>query len=337
LYDNYRKALKALLSDSTLQQIFGGLSQKFFVVSAPLIENENILLHLVLGHEIGHRIADAFLDTEDQSKLLVSVTTRIGDGKWFDPDIEEQGPLFAIKKRQRLISAVLEIRRRGLEEIISDLSGLYLFGPAFLFALNEFAYEDVLDDLPSLDQYYPPWRYRYRECIKVFDETNASRLGTFLGNEVPGPQVKESFEARIDYLKAITRNEEDLKAIAGDQIMKRAYEEIESTLPRAPSFILEQLGSLVYSLDSAKGDFPVLLQRLATGVPPNEGPKGTSDCRSAFTIGWLVRLAKIPIPFDPGSTWKHEHHLALNRLVHKAVEYTEISRDYNIWKAGGTT
>lgn len=333
LNDYYRKALKPLLSANTLQGIFGDPNQKFFLVSAPLIERDNILLHLVLGHEIGHRIADACLEGEDKVNLLNSVAARIGDGKWYDPEIESLGPLIALQRRQALMSRILEIRRRGLEEIISDLSGLYLFGPAFLFALNEFAYDDVLDSLPTPDQYYPPWRFRYRECLKVFDAINATQLGTFLGNGEPAPRVKEAYDARVEYLRQITGSNADVMAIDRDNLIKRAYAEIAAVLPTISPFIMERLGPLVYEISLAKDDFPVLLERLAAGVPPNEGAKGTCDFRSAFTVGWLVRLAKVPIPFDPNVRWQYEHDLTLCRLVHKAIEYTEISREYNVWKS----
>lgn len=137
LYDLYRNALKTLLPPSKLQEALEPSTHKFFVVSLPLIERNNILLHVVLGHEIGHRIAESYFDKEDKTAVVTSVTTKIGDGKWYEPDIEAQGPLFALQTRQLLTNQILKIRRRGLEEIISDVVGFYLFGPAFLFALSE--------------------------------------------------------------------------------------------------------------------------------------------------------------------------------------------------------
>lgn len=335
LYDHYRDALRAFLPPSTLQEAFGDSTHKFFVVSLPLIERGNILLHVVLGHEIGHRIAESFFNSEDKTAVLTAVTTRIGDGKWHQPDIEARGPLFALQTRQWLTDRILKVRRRGLEEIISDMVGFYLFGPAFLFALNEFAYDDILDEVPSAEDYYPPWRYRYRECLKAFDDTASSQLEKFLGNEQPAPQVKTAYTAQINYLQAIANKDSDKKAIAGNPIVIRAYNEIESALQAIPDFIKIRLGSLIYDLDKAKSDFPLLLQRLAAGVPPNEGANGACDYRSALTIGWLVRLAKTPIPFDPNVPWKFEHDRILSQLVHKAIEYTEISHEYALWKARG--
>jgi hypothetical protein len=290
---------------------------------------------LVLGHEIGHRIAEAYLDLEDKHSVLTSVTTRIGDAKWYQPDIEKMPPLLALQIRQRLMDEILRVRRRGLEEIISDLTGFYLFGPAFLFALIEFAYDDVLDEVPTPEDYYPPWRFRYRQCLKAFDDTNWSELERCLGNELPAPRVRDAYRAWIEYLRKTASNDADEKAIASQRLTKRAYEEIGSALPTIPPFIVGRLGPLAYSMDKAKNDFPHLLERLAKGVPPNEGPNGACDCRSAFTIGWLVRLAKIPIPFDPDVRWKYEDDRTLGRLVHKAIEYTEISREYASWKATG--
>lgn len=183
------------------------------------------------------------------------------------------------------------------------------------------------------EDYYPPWRYRYRECLKAFDDTDSSQIERFLGNDQPAPQAKAAYTAQINYLQAIADNDSDKKAIATNPLVTMAYGEIESALQTIPGFIKTGLGSLIYDLDKAKRDFPLLLQRLAAGVPPNEGANGACDYRSALTIGWLARLAKISIPFDPNTPWKCEHNLILNRLVHKAIEYTEIFREYASWKA----
>lgn len=140
----------------------------------------------------------------------------------------------------------------------------------------------------------------------------------------------------MKYLREITKNDADLKIIeTGESLIKRAYDEIARALPDIPSHIRTNLGGLTYHLVGAKDDFPVLLRRLAAGIPPNEGAIAPSDFRSAFTVGWLARLAKTPIPFKSGTPWQHEHDLRLCRLVHKAIEYIDVSDEYGAWKARG--
>jgi hypothetical protein len=332
LYSIYRKALQALLPSHKIQAIFGATDQKFFLVSLPVIERQNLLLHVVLGHEIGHQIAGELLDAEDPNTVLASVRSRVGDGKWFDPNIDKNGPLFEFQIKLNLTTKILRIRRRGLEELISDLTGIYLFGPAFLFALYECACDDVLDSLPDTDQYYPPWRYRLRQCFSLIKSLKADRLGQSLGKSKLALTVGKALTNLVTDFERITTDKSDISLISKDPVVKCGYDEIESLLPSLPKQIEQRLGSLVYNIQAAKKDYLVLLQRLAAGVPPNEGSNGPCDIQSAFTIGWLAKIAHIPIPFDSQSVWKEEHNAVINRLVHKAIEYIDTAQSYQAWQ-----
>ena len=64
LYDSYRTAMKSFLPRTTLTDCFGDDNAKFYLISVPVIERRNVLLHLVLGHEVGHRETTSLSESE---------------------------------------------------------------------------------------------------------------------------------------------------------------------------------------------------------------------------------------------------------------------------------
>ena len=77
VFRNYREMLSHLLEQARIDEIIG--DRELFIISMPQIESASVLLQPIIGHELGHRIADQFLEEEDQTRLLSSIEARIGD------------------------------------------------------------------------------------------------------------------------------------------------------------------------------------------------------------------------------------------------------------------
>ena len=161
----YRKMIDPLLGTDSVKSYLGGLKH-FYIVSVPSIENVNVLLHCIVGHEFGHRIARSYLNQEDQEHLIKSIWERVGDLKWL-PSVLSLPPIFQLPIRQQIFDFILQARRRALEELIADFVGYFLFGAGAVFALAEVATTDIWDSLPSAqNDYYPPWRFRLRQVLR---------------------------------------------------------------------------------------------------------------------------------------------------------------------------
>jgi hypothetical protein len=164
IIDYYREMLGQLLGQRFAEII--GPNTQLFIVAVPSVEHSNVLLHSILCHEVGHRIADKYLKLEDQEELVKQINSSIGeDLTWWDPDIENKGPLWKFQARQRIFKLIHQARTCALQELISDALSYHLCGISALFALDEFSSSsDVLDSLPDqASGFYPPWRYRIRK------------------------------------------------------------------------------------------------------------------------------------------------------------------------------
>ncbi len=173
---------------------------------------------------------------------------------------------------------------------------MYLFGPAYLFALFEVACDEPLDVCPDPHQYYPPWRFRFRECLKVLTARRADELAKYLGSSPPAPAIRESYIERLRYLRTLAVAQPDINAIQDNKIVSRAYVEIQSVLQNLAGFIETELGELAYDLHGERENFPTLIKRLSLGVPP--------------FADWYIKLSNISRPLastSPGSEVSRRH------------------------------
>lgn len=330
VFENYKEMLSHLLEQTEIDQIFG--STRLLIISMPEIENASVLLQPTIGHELGHRIADQLLDNEDQTELLHSIEERIGDLRWANSRIGDLPELFQIPTRQHVFDTILQARRRALEELVSDLVGFQLFGPSALFSVEYIAATDTWDGVPSEDyDFYPPWRYRLRELLAFAGVPELTGAIARLEGEEPVPAIREAAIGRLRTLEAIAGEDTDKSAIEDDELLRRAYTDVEAALRNSRQHVSEALGPSAYGLESFVREVGRLLERLALGVPPDEVDGTTPDFRSAIAAGWLYRVSYLPLPFSADGTWTAECDRAINRLVEKAIESIELKRGFRRW------
>src|SRR5271156_375698 len=240
----YREMLSRLIGPSQLNNIMGDAT-KFFVVAVPALEESNILLHSILGHEIGHEIATRYLDNEDQVALMASIWARVGDLSWWYSNISALPADVLVNTRRDAFDKLLKARKRALEELISDQVAYTLFGPSALFAMQEIAATDNLDALPE-EQYdfYPPWRLRLRT---LFTEISHDGTGAGLVNLVsqdPNDAIQVSARARFEALANTVTDRADWTVINSNELTRRAYPGLAGTLRNAGSFVRRELASV---------------------------------------------------------------------------------------------
>ena len=158
------------------------------VISFPSSEKNSALLHCSFAHELGHHLNEYFsiadeiepkvLELIDKElikryaekylKKLSKTRTRIG---------KTEVTLDKFILKEHVVSQNTEefakIIRKWLDEIISDIIALHLFGPAFLFAIAEFSI--VRQDFKKYSEEHPPIFIRLKNLMSCFDELRLSQ------------------------------------------------------------------------------------------------------------------------------------------------------------------
>jgi len=160
-----KTCLKNLLSKSEIDNLFSSYKGPLYLVTFPEIERDNLLNHAILGHEMGHPLADEFIDQENNNPKYSTDLSK-AQGLLFKEYSTELAkitdPFEKLDVQTKLVEDLIYIRKRALQELISDVTGTFIFGPSFLFAQYDFLKPLGLDHLPIFSEYYPPSRYRIR-------------------------------------------------------------------------------------------------------------------------------------------------------------------------------
>jgi hypothetical protein len=320
-------------------KVFKDFKIPFHIVSFPSLERKNILLHCLVSHEIGHLISKIYFTKESVGEFWKNVHSEINQivKKQFEtnqPDLFIQNQI-QIKSQQELERATIAWRR-GLEEILSDIVGALLFGPAMLFSALEIAIQGDIDCKPSPENYfYPPWRLRLREILNVILDKSQEFFplpkSIFVSEE-----LIDSINKRFEIIKDITQNENDKTTIQDDSILKIAYREIDKNVTKATKLFKEQLKNKIIKSSDLYRKLPHLIERIDNGIPPNACENSINE-REPTTIveiinaAWFHKIAWKDDIFDKDGSFNKDickKRDIMNRLTLKAIEYADIEKEY---------
>ena len=350
LYDYYLNTLsryKIYASEKSLTDVLSPLKKSFYIVSFPTIERKNILLHCLLGHEIGHLVAKEYFTLQPRNqKLLQSIRDKVAtiiNNKYIEDKFPNVPPLFipqlAQQTRQEEIKKATKIWQKGLEEILSDIIGSFLFGPAVLFSTLEIALQDLngLDNLPDEgNNYYPPWRMRLRN---IFEVINDLELFPLQKDKFQSERIVNSVTQRFNLIKDIIGRESDKEVIESNDIVKIAYEEIEKDIIKAKEIYTDRLKDLVVRPFNLYKHLSHLIERIEYGIPLNAYEKSINEREPATIVeiinaAWFHKLSWEDHLFDEKGNFNEkicEKRDRMNRLTLKALEYSDIEREYIVW------
>ena len=328
LIRTYKACLESILSDDEHRVLFDKCPEEIYVISFPGIERKNILLQSILGHELGHPIASEYLGNEDQSSYLSEIRDEV------DKHITETDPTKRSQELSDKVKLIQMIRNTGLNEIISDLVAIHLFGIAVFFAAYEIAIMMSMDDISGQGNYfYPPWRYRLREMHTELDWNSFEmKMKEVLSRNNEYETVYKIISERMTQLKRVTDEKEDVDRINKEDIKHIAYQSIQKALPRVRIF-LNNKPSL--SVDISVENIFLLNQRLMLNLPPNAIENISPfepiipSMPEIINAGWFNKLTYLPDKITTLNEDKHYDKLnILNSLIYKALELREIHLKY---------
>ncbi len=345
LYNDYLYEYKDIVEEHSLEKVFEDFNKPFHIISFPSLERKNILLHCLFSHEIGHLISDKYFNKERRNKFVNKIREKINSIVQSTlSTVSGQKSLFEPVRIQAEITQELERAenawKRGLEEILSDIIGVLLFGPAMLFSTLEIAIQDNMDHKPDLtNNFYPPWRLRLREMLKVIQYASQEFFpfpkNIFLG------ETTDIINGRFEAIKKITQDESDRKKIQDDPILKVAYKEVDEDVIEAQKYFQEQLKDLIVKPSVLYKRLSHLVDRINNGIPPNAYENSINDREPAtiaeiinaawfHKISWEDEIFNREGSFDESICKKRD---MMNRLTLKAIEYADLEKEFRDYYA----
>lgn len=307
-----------------------------YCISFPRLERLNALLHANLGHELGHVIAQRWVDSEFEtfwSSLEQEVLKEVRSEtrkRFSGPDVD----LFKYILERHVsgqTTQAMNIAQDCLKELMSDAVGVQLLGPAALSAAVEFSACLSLDDSPIDRNNYPPWRYRLRKAFAVCED-DLSTCADASG--VPG-RAGEAIRAYASWLlnvEGLTRDMSDWGTLEEEAITRVAYKRIEeqwsALRTKAMSFLCGGEKE-PYRLSERLNCVGELVQRLLDDIPPNETGRWPDFKPASFedilNAAWITKIWRI----SSGGGSKEVGDLdSLFRLVLKAVETSQVQQTF---------
>jgi len=308
--------LKGLLPDAEHKALFKDLPERLFAISFPSFERDNALLHVNFAHEIAHPLERAYLEQEDQTRILQELRIEV------DKEVAETDRVLRAREVGAKVGNAARMRQAALMEILSDTISARVFGPSALFALHEVATLSRSMDEISTDL-HPPWRFRLRHVLQILMDLDFVDRNTFKlqgwPKETPTSiaHVREKIDGWLENVHQITEKTSAIGEMGFPE--KQAYESTERALPAVRKFAAEHVPQ-PYTPRIFSEQVPGLLERLHANLPPNRIEYNLNNNRavglaSILASGWLFKLGELAPVFGQDRHAYVERVQTLNRLA----------------------
>ncbi len=157
--------------DETLKndvdKLFSEVDSEIYFIFFPKLERVSALHFTLLGHEIGHTYSQKwikkyfskFSEINDLENKFISIAKKEYTEKMTSTEFEESD-LFSTVFATNQNAIYIDITKKILSELISDIFGAYIFGDSSIIASYLFAIKTSLDDKSGWERGYLSWRYR---------------------------------------------------------------------------------------------------------------------------------------------------------------------------------
>lgn len=365
LVADIRRAVEYALSSKKIDECLGGLRGCLHIISFPFLERRSVLLHAALVHEIGHLVVEEYMASEKascpeslQKEIVKSAVADTATTPLYETKEIKKGRLREVLRR---LSACAEYRKRAVQEIGADLVGLYLLGPAAIFALYGIVGIRSPDKIPTADgRRYPPRRLRLRICMDEIKKhlrglINWRRLDTLLSREEEPLQgecrnLLKGYRHQVQELMDFAKPMSDRAALKQDKVVDIAYRWVDLSVPKLSEYVRSRcMGKselLAKETNDKKpkahagGGFLVkallLAQcRLGRDLPPNtlddtQDPPEPAAFETVLNAGWLYLLGGEKRPAEKEKMHEFiEWRQRVERLTLRALEVASLQNVYN--------
>ncbi len=306
---------------------------KLAIISFPSSEKNSALLHCCLVHEIAHHLNNEFslaknielkilelIDKKLLKEYVVKHREQLANTKKTVGQTEITLDAFFVEEQYKSMLTVQfgDIIRKWLDELISDIISIHLFGPAYLFAFSEFIISR--SDPKKYSDKHPPPFIRIKCMLELMDE---------LGFSSDFSLYNEIFK-RIDYYRKVSDqtfvSEHKTKLNLKNMILEKAIIGLFEPAKEQVTSIIKnhnkpyELEDLKHAIDSFKRLIPaneILI--------PAEKRSRPIDPITILNAAWIVRLNYIEELYSIlQSTEKPVVRDILDRLVLKSLDLQEF-------------
>lgn len=348
VYRRYLEPYREYVPDVDLDAVvLADMQRPFHIISFPSLEQKHILLHCLLGHEIGHLLVGRFLTKARQltfvEKIRAEVATIVDDDLKTLPAGVDDDLRKSIREQTigNFLQETLNQWQRAVEELLSDAAGIFLFGPAALLSTLDLAIQNSLDETPEAStNYYPPWRMRLRHTLQLLDDQGGwfpVPTSLFRGDADRAERVNN----RVALIRSMVASNSDRLEINKSRLAQIAYREVDDVIKEGHTFLLEA-EKLTEHRPNAKvvyDNLPVLIERLDQLIPPNAFEQTLADTRVAtfaeiLNASWLHKVSLSPFDKETGQLDPNavEARNLMNNLTLKAIEFAHLATEYGQWK-----
>jgi len=293
-----------------LSQIFP--PKRVHVFSFPVLEKTNVLLGSIVGHEIGHFFHNRWKDTGQFKQYMEHAERQLSTHYKSEERKKKTRNIFeAYEKAQNGVLVVKGMYR----EILPDIIGYFLFGPAILFALYYITdFEATIDTPRKENRFYPPTKYR----IRLIFERLYKRDSDVKGVRDEGSQCSEALKNFEGELESYLETKNDLSALSQVHVERQLFEDTLDDL-------------LEYAKASVSGHYfshefiGAMYDKLARSVPINEISGVPMTMCSILFVGWL-RFYEINEEHSQENYVKE--YQILTRLLLKSVFSSNVHRRF---------
>ena len=294
-------------SETTWHDQIGNAARRVFTITVPRTMRHHVLIHAVIAHEVGH----AFHTVPAQQKLIeeamadLTANSVLADSAKLatlpihgDPDLQS-----VLENKD----AYGELTRNWTREIIADLFGLTLMGPAFLGALRSL-FGGLNPDASEYDAEHPPDNWRFEALQRAY-----ARLGWNVLQPTYSGELLRAHQKFHDEVLEVKDSVAGVTEVFYGQVIEDIVDKIRAKFD-------ELQPGLVYSFPDGK-DFAALYDDLLNFRPPTGWyiKKDGSiedlkiDYRNILHAGWISLKGMKSETISP------EHFLRINRLCEQAI------------------
>ncbi len=218
-----------------------------------------------------------------------------------------------------------------MEELLSDMACVELFGPATILAMKSFSACSPLNDMPDPDNnFYPSWQYRFEVMYKY-----AFKAGILepLYKKLHNRDITDCFKQELQSFSDKVKENKGAELVKEHWQANIAYAEVERLLPKAAEFVREKLSHICkWNEPSVVEQIPKLVELLDKGIPPgeividvdiDESGKGTcktdrAELPGILVAGWVYETYWQKMHDEDENMMKYN---TMSRLILKACDY----------------
>jgi hypothetical protein len=352
-------SVRTQLGDLGLEDVLGKANLLFLGVDVPTAEKNNVLLHAILCHEVGHELvasyrwADQFLALLPGDAAVENLADKIEDQEKYRglTETERQTVLANLVARSGRSYWDSGVLANWLGELLADAVALCVLGPAAAFATAELLSLRLGNDLDPFNQSHPRWALRIE----------LHRLHLEYREEAGNPNFEElltAYPLAYNYLENVHQTyigadgvvfDREFEQVEGFSLERtlQFYDALEQALhnklPEILRTVRKELAprGLLYTTKDFALEVPALIEKLEALLPPSTvgvfGTETPASYAGIMNAGALVRrdrLTKITtdvgryqaMELEQAGSGQYDAEDLVFRLVRKAIADADIHR-----------